>query len=123
MSDRDLPALISGAKAYVNPSLWEGLGIPVIEAQACGVPVAVSNTSSLPEIISSPGHPELVSGSVFDPTDVKSMASTIQSLLTKEKTRTDLVKKGFENTKRFSWESCAEQTLELLAKFASKQNP
>src|SRR3989344_1982515 len=78
VSDRDLPALISGAKAYVNPSLWEGFGIPVIEAQACGVPVAVSNTSSLPEIISSPGHPELVSGSVFDPTDVKSMASTIQ---------------------------------------------
>src|SRR3989338_2174984 len=112
--DEDLPALISGAKVYVNPSLWEGFGIPVIEAQACKVPVAVSNTSSLPEIISSPGHPELVSGSVFDPTDVKSMASTIQSLLTKEKTRTDLVKKGFENTKRFSWESCAEQTLELL---------
>jgi glycosyltransferase involved in cell wall biosynthesis len=118
--DDDLPSLISGAKVYINPSLWEGFGIPVIEAQACGVPVAVSNTSSLPEIISPPSHPELVSGSLFDPTDVDSMAKTIQNLLTNEKTRTDLIKKGNANTKRFSWESCAGETIDLLTKFASK---
>lgn len=111
--DADLPALIAGAKVYVNPSLWEGFGIPVIEAQACGVPVAVSNTSSLPEIVGD-------SGALFDPTDVMSIATAIKDLLTDEKTRTDLVKKGHQNSKRFSWETCAKETLSVLSKFASE---
>src|SRR5579872_155537 len=68
VQDEDLPALICGAKVYVNPSLWEGFGIPVIEAQACGVPTIASNTSSLPEITD---H----SAMIFDPTNVKDIAS------------------------------------------------
>jgi len=111
--DNDLPSLISGAKVYVNPSLWEGFGIPVVEAQACGVPVAVSNSSSLPEIVGD-------SGALFDPTDVNAITSALGNLLTNAKTRSDLVKKGHENLKRFSWEACAEQTLLVLTKFASK---
>ena len=107
--DEDIPVLISGAKAYVLPSLWEGFGIPVIEAQACGVPVIVSNASSLPEIVKD-------SGILVDPKSVKSIADGIKKVLTNDRTRSDLVKKGFTNIKRFSWQNCAKQTLEVLEK-------
>ncbi|OGD89936.1 hypothetical protein A3D07_04395 [Candidatus Curtissbacteria bacterium RIFCSPHIGHO2_02_FULL_42_15] len=110
--DNDLPALISGAKTYVLPSLWEGFGIPIVEAQACGVPVVVSNVSSLPEIVAE-------SGILVNPNDVNSIVHGIKKSRD-EKTRTDLVEKGFENIKRFSWEKCAEETLEVLEKVATK---
>jgi len=110
--DSDLPSLICGAKAYVLPSLWEGFGIPVIEAQACGVPVVVSNVSSLPEIVAD-------SGILVDPEKTDSIANGIKKSLD-AKTRTDLVKRGFENIKRFSWEKCVGETLEVLEKVATK---
>jgi len=113
--DDDLPVLIAGAKAYVLPSLWEGFGIPVIEAQACGIPVIVSNTSSLPEIIGE-------SGILIDPEDVDSIAQGIKKVLSNEKTRSDLVEKGFTNIKRFSWRNCAKETLAVLENVA-KLNP
>ena len=109
--DDDLPSLICGAKVYVLPSLWEGFGIPVIEAQACGVPVVVSNVSSLPEIVAE-------SGILVNPNDVNSIANGIKRAVD-EKTRMDLVRRGFENVKRFSWEKCAEETLEVLEKVAT----
>lgn len=122
--DDDLPALISGARVYVLPSLWEGFGIPVIEAQACGVPVVVSNTSSLPEIVGySPRHPERSEGSsaiLVDPKNVDSIASGIKKVLTDDKLRSDLVKKGLQNIKRFSWQTCAKETLTVLEKVAPK---
>ena len=104
--DKDLPALIGGAQAYVLPSLWEGFGIPVIEAQACGVPTVVSNTSSLPEVVGE-------SGILVDPTNVESIANGIKKALD-PKTRINLVKAGFANIKRFSWETCARETLKIL---------
>ena len=113
--DADLPALISGAKLYVNPSLWEGFGIPVIEAQACGVPVVVSNTSSLPEIVGK-------SALTFNPKDVKDISSAILVMLTDDKLREIFIKKGLENIKRFSWESCAKQTLKVLETAANSKN-
>ncbi|MBI2327783.1 glycosyltransferase family 4 protein [Candidatus Curtissbacteria bacterium] len=134
--DDDLPALIAGAKVYVLPSLWEGFGIPVIEAQACGVPTVVSNTSSLPEIIgavsftpevksrrhleNTSGVGQIASAMLVDPQNVDSIVASIKKVLIDEKTRSDLIKKGFANIKRFSWQKCAEQTLEVLEKVASK---
>jgi len=109
---QDLPALISGAKAYVLPSLWEGFGIPVVEAQACKVPVVVSKTSSLPEVVGG-------SGILVDPKSIDSIAGGIKKVLTDEKLRQTLIEKGFTNIKRFSWSSCAVQTLEVLTKLAS----
>ncbi|MDO8487539.1 MAG: glycosyltransferase family 1 protein [Candidatus Curtissbacteria bacterium] len=111
--DEDLPALISGAKIYVNPSLWEGFGIPVIEAQACGVPVVVSNTSSLPEIVGE-------SGLLVDPASVDSIARGIGKVISDKKLRDKLVEKGFQNIKRFSWENCAAETLKVLERANSK---
>ncbi len=142
--DPDLPALISGAKVYVNPSLWEGFGIPVIEAQACGVPVIVSNISSLPEIVDSQHYSSsersesrslldssrqartiisdaVVSGSavLINPQSVQSISTGFKKLLVDDKLRKDLIEKGNENIKRFSWEKCANDTVTLLARFAS----
>lgn len=102
-----LPALISGAKLYVLPSLYEGFGIPVIEAQACGVPVVVSNTSSLPEVVGE-------SGITVDPTDIKSITNGIKKVLTNQKLASELTQKGLINAKRFSWQKCAQQTLQIL---------
>ena len=104
----DLPALIAGAKAYVLPSLWEGFGIPVIEAQACGVPVVVSNVSSLPEIVRD-------SAILINPESVDSIAAGIKKVFTYENLRQDLIKKGFNNIGRFSWQTCADQTLKILS--------
>jgi glycosyltransferase involved in cell wall biosynthesis len=107
--DNDLPALIGGAKVYVLPSLWEGFGIPVVEAQACGVPVVVSNTSSLPEIVEE-------SGLLVDPESVDSIASGVRKALD-SKIAAGLEKKGLQNIKRFSWEKCAKETLDVLKKW------
>ena len=112
VSDPDLSALISGAKAYVLPSLWEGFGIPVIEAQACGTPAVVSNTSSLPEVVGN-------SAVLVDPENVNSIADGIKKVLTNEELRRDLIKKGYANAKRFSWQKCAQQTIDTLGKVAS----
>lgn len=108
VSDDDLPPLIAGAKAYVLPSLWEGFGIPVIEAQACGVPVVVSNVSSLPEIVGD-------SAILVSPKSVDSIAWGMQKVLTSPKISSDLIVKGFRNIKRFSWQTCADQTLKVLS--------
>lgn len=112
VSADNLPPLISGAKAYILPSLWEGFGIPVIEAQACSVPTVVSNVSSLPEIVGD-------SAILVDPENAKSMADGIKKVLTDEKIRSDLVKKGLINVKRFSWQKCADQTITALGKIVS----
>ncbi len=109
--DVDLPALLAGSKTYVLPSLWEGFGIPVVEAQACGVPVIVSNTSSLPEIVGD-------SAIMINPNSVYSIAKGIDRVLTDRNLRKKLIKKGFENIKRFSWQKCANQTIKILEKVA-----
>ena len=131
VSDANLSALIGGASVYVLPSLWEGFGIPVIEAQACGVPVVVSNTSSLPEIVGATDHSSSSdrarlgsreasltgrSGILVDPQNINSIAIGIKKVLTDEKLRSDLIKNGFSNVRRFSWQKCARQTLEILQK-------
>jgi glycosyltransferase involved in cell wall biosynthesis len=103
----DLPALLSGARLFVFPSLYEGFGLPVLEAMACGTPVLCSNVSSLPEVA---GEAALL----VDPIDVKSMAETMNRLLQDEGLRTQLVKRGFQQVRRFSWERCARETLAVL---------
>lgn len=103
----DLPVLYSQAKAFVLPSLYEGFGIPVVEAQACGLPVVVANTSSLPEVVGE-------SGILTDSKSAVSIAQGIDKILTDEKLNQGLINKGFKNTKRFSWENCTKQTLNIL---------
>jgi len=103
--------LYSGAAAYVLPSLFEGFGLPVLEAQACETPLVCSNSSSLPEIA---GEGALY----FDPTDVKAMADAVEKVLTDEPMRQELIAKGRENLKRFSWQKTAKETLRILEEAA-----
>ena len=100
----DLPALYAGAELFAFPSLYEGFGLPVLEAMACGTPVACSNTSSLPEVA---GDAALL----FAPTDVDAMAATMQQLLGDHALRRELSEKGRVQAKRFSWERTARETL------------
>jgi glycosyltransferase involved in cell wall biosynthesis len=115
VDDADLPALLSGALAFVFPSLYEGFGIPVLEAGACGVPVITSNTSSLPEVA---GDPSAGSGGaaalLVDPHDVDAIAEAMSRLVTDAALRAELSRRGLANVQRFSWEKCARETLAVL---------
>ena len=103
----DLPALLSGASLFVFPSLYEGFGLPVLEAMACGTPVVCSNVSSLPEVA---GEAAIL----VDPLDVEELATAMERVLGDEELRAELTERGFEQARRFSWEKCARQTLDVL---------
>ncbi len=105
--DTDLPALLSGALAFVFPSLYEGFGLPVLEAMACGTPVVCSNTSSLPEVA---GEAALL----VDPLDTEALAQALEQVVTDGALRQRLVERGFDQVQRFSWRRCAEETLQVL---------
>ena len=104
--EADLPALYSGATLFVFPSLYEGFGLPVLEAMACGTPVVCSNTSSLPEIV---GEAALT----FDPLDVTEMAAKIEEALHDEALREEMRGKGLQQAAKFSWERTAQETLKV----------
>lgn len=108
--EEDKPALIRGAKVFVLPSFWEGFGLDVLNAMACGVPVVVSNTGSLPEVVGS-------AGTLVEPYNINSIAEGIKGvLLASESKYNNKVKEGLEQVKKFSWEETARQTLEILEK-------
>lgn len=105
--DDDLPALLSGALAFVFPSLYEGFGLPLLEAMACGTPVISSNVSSLPEVA---GDAALY----VDPTDTESLAEALTRIVAQEALRNELVNRGLRQIQRFSWQRCARETLQVL---------
>ena len=104
--DEDLPALYNAADLFVYPSLYEGFGLPPLEAMACGIPVIVSNTSSLPEVVSDAGF-------LFDPLNSVELADAIYKVLTDENLKNNMVTKGLKRAKFFSWEKCAMETLNI----------
>lgn len=107
VADADLPALLSGALAYVIPSLYEGFGMTVLEAQACGAPVLASTTSSLPEVVGD-------AGLLVDPRDVGAIADGLLRLATKPDLRADLRARGLKHVKGWTWDRAARQTLDVL---------
>ncbi|MFN8454747.1 MAG: glycosyltransferase family 1 protein [Anaerolineae bacterium] len=102
----DKAALLSGALAYVFPSLYEGFGLPVLEAMACGTPVLTSNSSSLPEVA---GEAALL----VDPHDTAHIIQGLSQLLTQPDLRCRLVEQGYRQIQRFSWARAAEQVKEI----------
>ena len=105
--DEDLVVLYNGAAMYVLPSLYEGFGLPALEAMACGVPVCASETSSLPEVC---GRENAV---FFNPKNPSDMAEKISSLYNNKEKMQSLRERGQNRIKDFSWQRMAEETLEL----------
>jgi alpha-1,3-rhamnosyl/mannosyltransferase len=104
--DEELPALYQGAIVFAYPALWEGFGLPVLEAMASGVPVLTSATSSLREIAE--GAAWLV-----DPLSVTSIADSLRQLLCDETLRAKLRQLGLERARQFAWRQTAEATLRV----------
>lgn len=107
VEESDLPALYRGAALFAFPSLYEGFGLPVLEAMACGVPVVCSNVSSLPEVA---GEAALLT----DPHDEEALAEAMQRVLEDEELQQQMVTRGLERATAFTWERAAQQ---LLAAF------
>jgi glycosyltransferase involved in cell wall biosynthesis len=100
VDDADLPAVYSGATCFVFPSIYEGFGLPVLEAMACGAPVVASNASSIPEVV---GEAALL----VDPTNVSAIADAIAQAIEDQDLRACLVKRGLSRSREFTWESAA----------------
>ena len=114
VSDDDLPALMSGAALFVYPSLYEGFGMPPLEAMACGTPVITSNASSLPEVV---GDAALL----VDPHDVEGLAEAMHQVLRKSELREEMRKEGLARAKLFSWEETARETLNVYENVYAKR--
>ena len=104
--DATLAALYVGAAALVYPSLYEGFGIPVLEAMSLGCPVACSDTSSLPEVAGDAAQ-------YFDPTSAESMRAALEALIGSDARRRELASRGRERAAVFSWARCARETLDV----------
>jgi glycosyltransferase involved in cell wall biosynthesis len=102
--ERDLPALYSGAHAFVYPSYFEGFGLPPLEAMQCGAPVIVGNRTSLPEVVGD-------AGLLFDPFDERALAEAIARVIDDAELRRELRRKGFERARLFNWRETARLTL------------
>jgi glycosyltransferase involved in cell wall biosynthesis len=102
----DLPALYSAADLFAFPSLYEGFGLPALEAMACGTPVVASNVSAVPEVV---GDAALQ----VSPLDVGALADAMERLLRDERLRADLRERGLKRAAEFSWEKAARRTAEV----------
>ena len=109
----DLPALYAGARVFVYPSLYEGFGLPPLEAMACGAPVIVSNRSSLPEVVGD-------AGIQVEALDVDALAARLRELLEDEALRARLAAAGHERSKQFTWDRTLDQTLAVYADALSR---
>lgn len=110
--DRDLLALYCGARAFAYPSVYEGFGIPPLEAMACGIPVAASTGGAIPEVLGA-------AAAYFDPADVDDMAAAIERVLLDEALRADLMHRGRERAALYTWEGAAAEALSLFNSIAA----
>jgi alpha-1,3-rhamnosyl/mannosyltransferase len=109
--DEKLPVLYSGARVFVYPSLYEGFGLPPLEAMACGSPVIVSNRSSLPEVVGD-------AGLQVEALDVDALADAMRRVIENDDLRAMLGRKGIERAASFSWQKCAQETAVIYRKVA-----
>ena len=107
--EEELPFIFNAADLFVYPSFYEGFGLTVLEAMACGIPVITSNYSSLPEVVGD-------AGLLIDPYNYEELAYAMYRVLTEPELRIHLSKKGLERSKNFSWRQTAEMTLNIYNK-------
>lgn len=109
----DLPAVYTAAALFIYPSFYEGFGLPLLEAMACGVPVITSNVSSMPEVVGD-------AGIIVDPHNVDKLTDSAFRVLTNRELHDELRNKGLERAKSFSWEQTAKETIAVYEKTFSK---
>lgn len=114
VSDEDLPVFYKNAICFILPSLYEGFGLPILEAMKYGCPVITSNVSSLPE---AGGDAALY----FNPLDVSDIKNKIEQVLEDKELKRQMIEKGYEQVKKFSWEKTARKTLEVLQELSMKK--
>ncbi len=112
--DEELPFWYNLARVFVYPSLYEGFGLPVVEAMACGAPVVVSNKSSLPEVVGE-------AGVLFDPYDMEAMVAAILPVLSDNAINQQMRAKSLKQASRFSWEQTARQTIAVYEEMAGQK--
>lgn len=112
VKEQYLPALYRQASAFIYPSLYEGFGLPPLEAMSSGTPVIVSNSSSLPEVVGD-------AGLYVDPLSADDMARAMEAVVSDPELAMSLRNKGLERAKQFSWKKTAERTLDILREAAS----
>ena len=109
LSQDELRDVYSAATVFVYPSLYEGFGIPILEAMGCGVPVITSNVSSMPEVAGT-------AAKLVTPTDIEELSSAMESVLLSEELRAEMREEGLKRAAEFSWEKCARETLQVYKK-------
>jgi glycosyltransferase involved in cell wall biosynthesis len=112
----DLPALYTAAKLMVFPSLFEGFGIPLVEAMACGCPIAAADATTIPEITNG-------AALLFDPLDSDQMAEAIHRVLTDADLRQALVAQGYDQLPRFAWDTIVPQLIAVYKRLARENRP
>jgi glycosyltransferase involved in cell wall biosynthesis len=113
VDDADLAALYSGAVALIFPSLYEGFGLPCLEAMACGAPVIASHAGALQEVVGD-------AGIVVDPADSAAIAAAIERLLDDAPFRSDLIRRGFAQAARFRWDESGRRLRSLLERLGAR---
>lgn len=107
VSEKDKFYLMANADVFLFPTIYEGFGLPILEAQSVGTAVVTSNISSMPEVAGD--------GAVLvDPKNKEEIADAIYKLISNESHKNDIIKKGYENVKRFSWDKCAEEIVKMI---------
>lgn len=114
VADEDLPALYNLAEVFALPSLYEGFGLPPLEAMACGTPVVTSNISSLPEVVGD-------AGLMVEPMDVAGLAGDIGRLLEDGALHQEMVRRGLARAQEFTWERAARQLLAVYERTAERR--
>jgi len=113
VADEDLPALYNLAELFVFPSLYEGFGLPPLEAMACGTPVVISDRPSLPEVVGE-------AGLMVEATDGQELARAMEQVLTDENLRREMREKGLKQAEKFTWEAAAGKLLDVYGRLGSQ---
>jgi glycosyltransferase involved in cell wall biosynthesis len=110
--DELLPAMYSAASVFAFPSLYEGFGLPLLEAMACGTPVVASRASCLPEVAEG-------ASILIDPTDVEDLANALERALVDDRLRADLIERGTQRAAQYTWRRAAERLLDVYQQVAA----
>ena len=114
VADADLPALLSGARAFVYPSRYEGFGLPVLEAMACGAPTIAYRATSIPEVVGEDG------ALLVPPDDTRALVQALREVIERSDLRAELSKKGIARARAFSWDRTARETVAVYRAVAKR---